>query len=351
MAIDLDCEAADHPTINEYLGEISNATRRATDLGSQILTFSRQKKAEREVLNLNQVVLEALKLLRASVPATIHIQTELSETPTVLANGTAIHQVIMNLGTNAWHAMRDQQGILKVELSEVAAGKAAAKNGPALHPGRYVRLSVSDTGCGMDNATAKRIFEPFFTTKGVGEGTGLGLAVVHGIMKSHDGDITVHSRPGEATIFQLYFPAFETECILAEIADTPVPHGHGEHILFVDDEATLANLGQRMLERLGYVVTPKTSALEALAAMRAQPEAFALVITDLTMPVMDGAQLGGELLQLQPRLRVILTTGYSGVMTAEKVLKLGFQAILNKPSTARTLGETVHRVLHPVASA
>ena len=338
-------EAERNPVLNEYLGEISNATKRAADLVAQILTFSRQKKTEREVVKLNHVVLEALKLLRASVPSTIRIQTELTETPTVLADTTAIHQLIMNLGTNAWHAMRDQQGILKVEMGVMEVGEDLAKTRPDLHPGRYVRLSVSDTGCGMDQATAKRIFEPFFTTKGVGEGTGLGLAVVHGIMKSHDGDITVYSQPGEGTVFHLYFPVFETETILREIAETPIPRGNGEHILFVDDEAALANLGKRMLERLGYQVTVKTSALEALAAVRAQPEEFALVITDLTMPVMDGAKLGRQLLQLQPQLRMILTTGYSGLMTNQKVLELGFQELLNKPSTGRTLGETVHRVL------
>ena len=295
--------------------------------------------------------MEALKLLRASLPVTIRIQTELTETPTVLANATAIHQVIMNLGTNAWHAMRDQQGVLKVEMGVLEVDADHAKTQRNLHPGRYVCLSVSDTGCGMEPATVKRIFEPFFTTKGVGEGTGLGLAVVYGIMKSHDGDITAYSQPGEGTVFHLYFPVLETETVIQEIAPTPIPRGNGEHILFVDDEASLANLGKRMLERLGYKVTMKTSALEALDTVRAQPDEFALVITDLTMPAMDGAKLGRQLRQLQPELRMILTTGYSGLMTTEKVLELGFQELLNKPSTARTLGETVHRVLHPVAGA
>jgi PAS domain S-box-containing protein len=342
--------AADRPDIMENLESISNAARRAGDLVKQILTFSRQNKPEREPVKLNHVVLEALKLLRSSVPATIRIQTELTETPAVLANTTAIHQIIMNLGTNAWHAMRDKAGVLKVEMQVMEVDSDFAKTRPDLHPGRYVQLSVSDTGWGMDRATLDHIFEPFFTTKAVGEGTGLGLAVVHGIMKSHDGGISVYSHPGEGTKFNLYFPVIETAAAAQEITATPIPRGHGEHILFVDDEEALASIGKKILERLGYTVTMKTSALEALAAVRDRPEPFDLVITDLTMPVMDGTKLGGQLLQIQPRLPIIISTGYSGVLTAEKAHELGFRELLIKPSTARTLGETVHRVLHQTAS-
>ena len=344
-------EANGNAAIHEYLEEITKATQRATDLVTQILTFSRQHKPEREAVQLNDLVLEALKLLRASVPASIRIQTELTATPTVLANPTAIHQVIMNLGTNAWHAMRDQQGVLGVTMKVMEVDADFVKTHPDLHSGHYVQLSVSDTGCGMDRATQERIFDPFFTTKAVGEGTGLGLAVVHGIMKSHDGSISVYSQVGAGTVFHLYFPVFESGMVIPEVEVMPIPRGEGEHILFVDDEAVLANLGKRLLERLGYSVTVKTSPLEALAAVQAQPDAFALVITDLTMPGMDGAQLGRQLLQLQPRLPIILTTGYSGAMTAEKVRQLGFRELLSKPSTGRTLGEVVYRALHPAAGA
>jgi CheY-like chemotaxis protein len=213
-----------------------------------------------------------------------------------------------------------------------------------------VHLSVGDTGCGMDRATQERIFEPFFTTKAVGEGTGLGLAVVHGIMKSHDGGIYVYSQPGEGTTFHLYFPVFACEVSVQTITAAPVPRGAGEHILVVDDEEVLASLAKKVLERLGYDLTIQTSALEAIAAVRAQPDFFDLVITDLNMPVMDGAKLGHELLQIQPRLPIILTTGYSGAMTIEKLRAMGFREILTKPSTIQNLGETVHRVLHPPAS-
>jgi len=343
-------EAADNPAVLENLKNISEATRRAKDLVNQILTFSRKGKQEREPVCLNNVVMEALKLLRASLPTTIRIQTELTKTPAVLANASAVHQVIMNLGTNAWHAMRDQTGVLKVVMTVMEVGVDFVKTHPDLRPGRYVQLSVSDTGCGMDQATLKHIFEPFFTTKAVGEGTGLGLAVVHGIMKSHDGGISVYSQPGEGTTFHLYFPVIETEATVQEVEASNIPRGQGERILFVDDEEVLASLGKKMLERLGYQVTTKSDALEAIAAVREQPEAFDLVITDLTMPIMDGARLGHELLQIQPRLPIIIMTGYSGVMTAKKARELGFRELLSKPSTAKALGEVVHRVLQQTAS-
>jgi CheY-like chemotaxis protein len=301
-------------------------------------------------VKLNHIVLEALKLLRASVPASIRIQTDLTTTPTVLANATAVHQVVMNLGTNAWHAMRDQPGTLKVDMKVLETDVDFVKSHPGLRLGRYVRLCVSDTGHGMNAATMDRIFDPFFTTKAVGEGTGLGLAVVLGIMQSHDGVITVYSEPGQGTTFHLYFPVFEAAEAAQEIISQPIPHGQGEHILFVDDEEALTNVGKKTLERLGYTVTTMTSPADALAAVREQPDAFDLVITDLTMPVMDGGKLGSQLLQIQPRLPIILTTGYSLMMTEEKVRDLGFRELLIKPLPARALGEAVQRALHPTQS-
>ena len=344
-------EVMDDPEVLEALENISVATRRATELVKQILAFSRQNKPERETIKLNQVVLEALKLLRSSVPSSIRIRSELTPTPTVLANATAVHQIIMNLGTNAWHAMPDQSGELRVDMVVMEADVDFVKTHPDLHPGRYVQLSVSDTGIGMDRATLEHIFEPFFTTKAVGEGTGLGLAVVHGIMKSHDGAISVYSQPGEGTTFHLYFPVVETEATVQEIESSPIPRGQGEHILLVDDEEALASLGKKILERLGYEVIMKTSALEAIAAVRQQPDWFDLVITDLTMPIMDGAKLGRQLLQIQPGLPIIITTGYSGVMTDAKARELGFVGILGKPSTARSLGAVVWRALQPAAAS
>jgi len=340
-------EAEGNQTINEYLDDMRLATRRATDLVNQILTFSRQSKHERGPIQLNHVVREALKLLRVSVPSTIEIQIDLLKTPTVLANATAVHQVVMNLGTNAWHAMRQQPGVLKIQLGEMMVEADLVKAHPELHVGRYVQLTVSDTGCGMDPATLERIFEPFFTTKAVGEGTGLGLAVVHGIMKNHDGGIVVTSQPGEGTTFQLFFPVFETEAVEQEVKVASIPRGNGEHILFVDDEPALSRLGKLILERLGYYVTVANSPADALLFVRNNPQQFDLVITDLTMPVMDGVKLTAQLLQLRPELPIILSTGYSGLMTASKAQELGFRDLLNKPNNVRSLGEVVYRVLHP----
>jgi CheY-like chemotaxis protein/anti-sigma regulatory factor (Ser/Thr protein kinase) len=306
-------------------------------------------KPEREPVKLSHVVIEAIKLLRSSLPATIRIQSELSEVPTVLANATSIHQVIMNLGTNAWHAMRRQPGILKIEMKVREKDEELGKACPDLLPGKYVELSVSDTGCGMDRATLERIFEPFFTTKEVGEGTGLGLAVVHGIMKSHEGGISVQSQPGEGTTFNLYFPAVEVEVVEQSIEDAPIPTGNGQHILYVDDEEVLAELGKQLLEMLGYVVSTTTSPLEAIQAVQDQPGKFDLIITDLTMPGMDGAKLGAKIRKLQPHLPIILMTGNSGLLKSDDLLDLGHHELLGKPCDAETLGKTVDRVLRATA--
>ena len=344
-------EASEQPAILDSLENIAAASQRATDLVKQILTFSRQVKPEREPVKLNHVVLEALKLLRASLPSTIRIQTELTETPTVLANTTAIHQVVMNLGTNAWHAMQNQTGMLTIEMKVAEVDEDFAKIRPDLHPGKYVQLSVSDSGCGMDSATLEHIFEPFFTTKAEGEGTGLGLAVVHGIMKTHDGGISVYSEPDVGTTFRLFFPVIEIEAVPGKLEAASIPRGRGEHILLVDDEVTLAKIGKRVLETLGYVVTAHTDPIEAIADVRDRAEPFDLVITDFTMPGMNGAKLGMQLLKMQPQLPIIITTGYSAMMTPAKVSELGFRELLSKPCTAQTLGETVHRVLQSAASS
>lgn len=340
-------DAGQPAKIQEHLKEITKAAQRATDLVNQILTFSRQKKPSLEAVSLNEVVPEALQFLRASLPATIGIQTSLPPVPAILANVTEIHQVIMNLATNAWQAIGNEAGTLKVELHVEAGDEDFLKMHPGLKPGKYVRMSMSDTGYGMDRATLERIFDPFFTTKAAGEGTGLGLAVVHGIMKGHEGDISVYSQPGEGTVFHLFFPANETGTVVHPPAPPVIPRGRGERILFVDDETSLARLGQNILERFGYAPTAVTSAQAALEAVQAEPGAFALVITDMTMPGMDGITLGGRLLALEPHLPVILMTGYSKTMTVEKVRALGFQDLLIKPVSARALGEVVHRALCP----
>jgi CheY-like chemotaxis protein len=241
--------------------------------------------------------------------------------------------------------MRDQAGRLEIRLEDFEVDREFLQARPALQSGRYVRLSVSDTGSGMDQATQARIFEPFFTTKGPGEGTGLGLAVVHGIMQGHDGAITVYSQRGEGTTFHLYFPAHGAMPVLLETEGSPVPRGNGQRILYVDDEQSLAEMGQMMLERLGYAVDICCAPREALGLFAANPKGFDLVVTDQTMPGMTGIELARELLHIRPGLPVILTTGYAGTLTVERIRALGIRELMMKPHSVRTTAETVRRSL------
>lgn len=339
-------EAGDNPAVNENLEEVIKAGRRAKDLVLQILTFSRQQEQERTPMKLPPVINEALKLLRASLPSTISIRSDISaDLPTVIADETQIHQVIMNLATNAAHAMSGRPGELTVKVESMEIDADFVRTHPDLKVGRYVRVSVSDTGSGMDRATVERIFEPFFTTKAPGQGTGLGLSVVHGIIKAHEGAITVYSEPGQGTTFHLYFPAQGDEAAARELKAGAPARGNGERILFVDDEQALAFLGRKMLERVGYRVTPQTSAQEALRLFSAQPNDYDLVITDLTMPNMTGIDLAGELLKIRPDLPIILTTGFGGSITGAKAQALGLRELIMKPTTAHSLAEAVQRAL------
>ncbi len=335
------------PVVTRYLDSVYQGGNRAVSLVKQILAFSRPQEAqERKPAELGAIVAEPIKLLRASIPSNIEFDISLdSNLPPVLADATQVHQIVMNLCTNAAHAMKDRAGRLGVRLEKFTVDKLLAGANPGLRVGPYVRLSVSDTGHGMSRATIARIFEPFFTTKGPGEGTGLGLSVVHGIMQSHGGAITVYSQPGEGTVFHLYFPSTtESKQETSAIAEE-APAGHGERILFVDDELPLALLGRNMLEELGYVVEHKTNVAEALALVRANPTAFHLVITDLTMPLMLGTDFARELLLIRPNLPIILTTGYTANLTPERVREMGIRELLLKPHTIQSLGMAVHRAL------
>jgi PAS domain S-box-containing protein len=335
------------PDAAEYLDSIWLATKRATNLVSQILTFSRHEETLRVPTQLAPVVEEAMKFLRSTIPTSIEINVALApEAPVVIADANQFHQIVMNLGTNASHAMRDGGGTLDVRLDGFLVDSALAESNTALRPGNYARLSVSDTGKGMDATTLRRIFEPFFTTKPQGEGTGLGLAVVHGIMKSHGGAVTVYSQPGQGTVFTLYFPADAGAPPVAETGETAIPSGKGERILYVDDEMPLARLGQKILEGFGYVVEPYTNVSAALALVRAEPRRFDLVVTDQTMPGMNGTDFARELAQICPAVPVILTTGYIGEMTLEHLRTMGIRELLLKPPTIQSLGKLVHRLLH-----
>ena len=334
------------PESRTSLAEILTASRRARDLVQQILAFSRRQVQRREPMQLHTVVREALSLMRASVPAAIEFKARIAITPTVLANASEIHQVTVNLCTNAWHALKGHPGLIEVELAETEVTPDFARKHRELRPGRYVCLIVADNGCGMDETTLERIFEPFFTTKPVGEGTGLGLAVVHGIVKSHDGGIAVSSEPGKGTAFALYFPVFVTEVVEPPAAAQPVPRGRGEHILLVDDEEPLTRMGRSALELLGYRVTTATRPGEALALFHANPAQYDLVITDLNMPALDGTELARKLVAARPEVRLMLITGYSAAITAEMARDLGFRELLSKPYDLRSLGDAIHRTLN-----
>jgi signal transduction histidine kinase/ActR/RegA family two-component response regulator len=339
------------PHLDKYADEVMKAGTRATKLVRQILVFSRHEQAKREVIQLGSIVEEAFKFLRATIPSTIEFKMELSpKIPPVLADSTQIHQIVMNLCTNASHAMGERPGRLEVRLEPFTVDTFIAGANSNLRSGQYVRLSVSDTGHGMDIATQGRIFDPFFTTKGPGIGTGLGLSVVHGIVKSHDGAITVKSRQGEGTTFQLYFPA-HAEAANVVTTDASVPVGHGQQILFVDDEKPLALLGQILLEKLGYRVESITSAHDALALVRTNPTRFDLVITDLAMPEISGIDLAKQIIEIRPDLPVVLATGYTASLTNESVQKMGMKKLLLKPHSTRSLGIAAYEVLRASARA
>ncbi len=329
----------------ECLDDIVSGGRRAGELVRQILAFSRRQETRREPVELRGIVEEALRLLRATVPATVTFRTSLARVPTVLANASEIHQVTMNLCTNAWHSLRDQCGVITVELAGTEVDAAFARRQPDLRPGPHVRLSFTDNGCGMSAETRSRIFEPFFTTKPVGLGTGLGLAVVHGIVRSHDGIVVVRSEPGAGSTFDLYFPVFGTEARGGNDAAVPVVRGSGQHILLADDETLIVRMATSALERLGYRVTAHAHPAAALAAFTATPDAFDLAILDYNMPGMNGAALAARMLECRADARLLLATGYGEFIDADSARAIGFRGLVMKPYDLHDLGDALHRAL------
>jgi nitrogen-specific signal transduction histidine kinase/ActR/RegA family two-component response regulator len=343
----MDLPAA-HPSRND-IAEVLRATRRARALVSQILTFSRKQQPERCPVRVADIVDDTVRLLRATIPSTIELRSEIANADAhVYGEPTQFHQVIMNLCTNAAQAIGDQHGVIEIRQSLVDIGGDPARGD--LVPGRYLCLTVSDTGHGMDRATLERAFEPFFTTKEPGVGTGLGLAVVHGIVRSHGGAVLVDSAPGRGTTFRLYFPVLEAAPAVSTADVDEVPRGTGQRVLFVDDEPSLTNLSRRMLERLGYQVLALRSPTEALAAFRADPLAFDLVISDLTMPGLTGQQLTAELRRVRANVPVILSTGYLDRLDADTARALHVRELLIKPYTTETLATAVHRALAGAAA-
>jgi two-component system cell cycle sensor histidine kinase/response regulator CckA len=330
----------------QNLKQVMAAAQRAEEMVRQILAFSRKSEKERKPTNINHILQEALKMLRSSLPTTIDIQTRVQENlGLVMANPTQIHQIIVNLATNAAHAMREKGGQLEIRLEQLDLPEDNdILKGLNLTPGSYQELTVTDTGHGMTAEVMERIFEPYFTTKRPGEGTGMGLSVAHGIIKSHGGEITVSSEPFKGTTFQVYLPVVEDVEEPAAAKGAPVTGGT-EHILFVDDESSLAEMGKMMLEKLGYRVTARTSSVEALEAFRKTPDKFDLVISDQTMPNMAGTQLTRELLRTRPDIPVILSTGFSEIVNKENFKSLGIRAFVMKPIIKNEIARIIRDVL------
>ena len=321
------------------------AAERGRDLVKQIITFSRQKEKERKPTKTGPLIREALKFLRTSLPSTVEIRENIpGETGYVLGDPTQIHQVVMNLCSNAAHAMREQGGVMEVGLSEVEADGEMALRHPDLKPGPYVRLTVTDTGTGMRPEVMERAFDPFFTTKKPGEGSGMGLAVVHGIVRNHEGAITVYSEVGRGSTFSVYLPKIESGEKGERVTAGPIPGGN-ERVLLVDDEEIQIRAVQPALERLGYRVTGKTDSREALEAFRAKPDGFDLVITDQIMPQMTGLMLAEEILRIRPDIPIILCTGFSESVNGERGKGVWIREFIMKPFSARDLGETIRRAL------
>ncbi|MHC1729690.1 MAG: PAS domain S-box protein [Syntrophobacteraceae bacterium] len=328
-----------------YVEQVLKSGFRAKDLVKQILEFSRQGNHEKKPLKLGAMIKETVKLLKATIPSSIDMVVNLSAPyDWILADATQVHQILMNLCTNAWQAMQENVGTLLISLEEVYADSSLLNSHPELKEGPHLKLEISDTGHGMTPDVLNRIFEPYFTTKGIGEGTGLGLAVVQGIVKNHDGSISVESKPRKGTIFRIFLPQFDR---IEEEKREPVhqPLGGNETILYVDDEPAITDIGKMMLEQLGYRVVTRCSSLEALEAFRAQPDNFDIVVTDLAMPHLRGTDLAREIRKIRPGMPVILCTGFSQRMDLEKAKSAGVQEIVFKPATATELASAIRRAL------
>ena len=330
------------------LDNVMAAAARARDLVRQILSFSRQSGRELQQLELRPLINEALHMIRASIPTTIAIEEHLEgQDLRILADPVQIHQVLMNLCTNAYQAMEESGGTIRVSLTGVKLGNGADADYLGMDSGNYLLLTVSDNGPGMDQKTRERIFEPFFTTKEAGKGTGMGLSVAHGIVTAHHGAIKVESQPGLGAKFMVYLPVFTGN---GDIKSPQPPHstpqGH-DRILLVDDEKALVEVGCRALEHLGYQVVGTTSASEALQLFKDNPRSFGLVITDYTMPKITGTKLAEQLLAINPEVPIILCTGYSEHISAQQSRRLGISQLLIKPINLAELGQAVDQALNP----
>jgi len=329
------------------LAEVLKAAERARKLIQQILIFSRQKDQELKPLKIQPIIKESLKLLRATLPSTIEIRQNINnKCGPVLADPTQIHQIMMNLCTNAYHAMLKSGGVLYVELKEISVISDDPEHLSNMNQGSYLKLSVKDTGHGIPPDIIDRIFEPYFTTKDKEKGTGLGLAVVHGIVRNHKGYISVNSEPGKGTLFNIWFPLIEIRSSVSEMQNIheTVPTGN-ERILVIDDEEQIIQMQKQLLERLGYKVTTRTSSLDAFETFKESPGDFDLVITDMTMPNMTGIELSRSLMNIRPDIPVILCTGFSEIITEENAKAFGIREFVMKPILRNNIARAIRRAL------
>ncbi len=347
-------DAPEGTPVRDHFNQVLKASRRAADLVAQILTFSRRDARERQPLLLEPIVDEALKLLRGTLPATVEIQKTIEEDmPPIMADTAQMHQIIMNLCTNASHAMREHGGILKVGLRRVALGTFRPTWQYALKSWDYVELTVADTGHGMDPETVARIFEPYFTTKHGGDGTGLGLATVHGIVSLYEGAIHVDSSPGSGTTFTILLPVCPGDAVIPDLADEQCMLQHGNHarILVVDDEESITKMIETTLTWLGYRVEAFTSSIKAYETFKEDPERYDAVITDQTMPTMPGTELARRLLEIRPGIPIIMCSGYSASVDTDGAKALGIREYLMKPIAGRALAAVLQKHLPLVTDA
>ncbi|MBN2372912.1 PAS domain S-box protein [bacterium] len=332
-------------SVQYKMKEILRACNRAKDIIKQILIFTHQIEHERKPVQFHSIVREALKLIKVSGPANIKIHQDIDpKSGVVIADPTQIHQLVVNLCSNACYAMRKTGGTLTVKLGRIEAGNDSEKEHQNLKAGRYAKLTISDTGHGIKPNNLERIFDPFFTTKATGKGTGLGLSMVHGIVKSHNGEITVKSEPEKGTTFDVYLP-ISTQRAAAEKSKSEAPPKGKEHILFVDDEKHLVFIAEEAFERLGYRVTALTDSVKALEIFRQRPSEFDIVVTDQTLPNMTGDKLAAELMLIRPDIPIIISTGYSDLITKESSKKMGIRELIMKPILIHDLALTIRRIL------
>jgi len=337
-------EVDDESSVSDFLDEVYSAGMRARDLVKQILAFARQTEQELKPIRVDLIAREALKLLRSTLPTTIDIVQHIKSKSLIMADPTQIHQIIMNLCANAAHAMEEKGGTLKIRIKDSVLGPQVTDNYPDLEPGFYLKLEVEDSGIGIDAKNLDAIFEPYFTTKESGEGTGLGLSVVHGIVKSYFGEIIVTSQSGKGSVFKIYLPVIKSAGIEKRFDTMEILMGN-EHILYVDDELAIAELGKKMLESLGYHVTTRTSSIEALELFKFRADIFDLVITDMTMPNMTGDRLASEMMKIRSDIPVIICTGYSKNFSDADAIENGIKALQMKPLIKKELAKTVRKVL------